>query len=169
MRQRLATLTRSRAGPVQNGLRSSVTKPRRRRRSAKFPTSIEEEFWCRVDGCGREREAARTSTRRYPRDAFDKRDRLPIQRSGIAREQSSDQPPQGNEGRKDKRDDTGEGDGKVKVMHDDQRLLQTRSGVQNLTLHRLPIRPHIGAAWAAGPADEVRPDIRQPDVICQVG
>jgi len=125
MRQRLATLTRSRAGPVQNGLRSSVTKPRRRRRSAKFPTSIEEEFWCRVDGCGREREAARTSTRRYPRDAFDKRDRLPIQRSGIAREQSSDQPPQGNEGRKDKRDDTGEGDGKVKVMHDDQRLLQT--------------------------------------------
>lgn len=106
--------------------------------------------------------------RAHPRDAFDKRDRLPIQRSGIAREPSSEQPLQGNEGRKDKRDDTGEGDGKVKVMHDDQRLLQTRSGLQNLTLHRLPIRPHIGAASAAGTADEVRPDIRQPDVISRM-
>ena len=82
---------------------------------------------------------------------------MPIQRRGIAREQSSEQPLQGNEGRKDKRDDTGEGDGKVKVMHDDQRLLQTRSGVQNLTLHRLPIGPYIGAASAAGLVEKLGP------------
>ena len=102
--------------------------------------------------------ASRNERRRaHPRDAFDKRDRLPIQRSRIAREQSSEKPLQGNEGRKDERDDTGEGDGKVKVMHDDQRLLQTRSGVQNLTLHRLPIRPHIGAASAAGLVEKLGP------------
>ena len=77
--------------------------------------------------------------------------------AGVAREQSSEQPLQGNEGRKDKSDDAGEGDGKVKVMHDDQRLLQTRSGVQNLTLHRLPIRPHIGAASAAGLVEKLGP------------
>jgi hypothetical protein len=122
MRQRLATLTRSRAGPVQNGLRSSVTKPRRRSGGAPQNFRLRSK---RNSGAALTAAAGNERRRAHPRDAFDKRDRLPIQRSGIAREQSSDQPPQGNEGRKDKRDDTGEGDGKVKVMHDDQRLLQT--------------------------------------------
>ena len=126
MRQRLATLTRSRAGPVQNGLRSSVTKPRRRSGSAPQNFRLRSK---RNSGAALTAAAGNETRRAHPRDAI--HETLLTRGIGCrfsaagSREQSSEQPLQGNERRKDKGDDAGEGDGKVKVMHDDQRLLQT--------------------------------------------
>jgi hypothetical protein len=57
--------------------------------------------------------------------------RQPIRRSNSGLERSPDQPLQGNQGHKDKRDDPDESDGEEDVLHGDQDLLSDQTVYQS--------------------------------------